>query len=140
MVRISNLELLEFLERNSRTPFVSIAEKLKVSETAVRKRVKILEDERIIERYTIEVYPKKVGYNVRVMIGVDTKPESYITHIEKLKSKKEVRSLYSASGDHMILAECWFENTKDFTNFVKSLEKEKGVTKVCPAVILERVK
>ena len=55
MVRISNLELLRILKENSRIPFVKIAKIFGVSETAVRKRIRKLEKEGIIKKYTIEV-------------------------------------------------------------------------------------
>jgi len=38
---------------------------------------------------------------------------------------KEVINMYSSSGDHMILIECWFKNSKELTNFIKTLEEIK---------------
>lgn len=128
------------LRENSRTPFLKIAKILGVSETAVRKRVKKLEESGIIKKYTIEVDPKKIGFEINALIGIDTKPEYYISTLEKLKEMKEVISLYSSSGDHMILIECWFKNSKELTEFVKALEMIKGVTKICPAIIIEKIK
>jgi len=126
--------------KNARTPYVKIAKMLEVSETAVRKRVKKLEEMGVIRKYTIEVDPKKIGFEIRALIGIDTKPERFISTLEKLKVMEEVISLYSASGDHMILVECWLKNSKELTSFVKKLETMEGVTRVCPAIILEKVK
>ena len=58
MVRISNFKILQILRENARTPFVKIAELLGVSETAVRKRVRKLEEQGIIRKYTVEVDQK----------------------------------------------------------------------------------
>jgi len=55
VVRISDLEIIRILRENARIPFVKIAEDLGVSEIAIRKRVKKLEKDGIIRRYTIEV-------------------------------------------------------------------------------------
>ncbi|RLE50223.1 MAG: transcriptional regulator [Candidatus Methanomethylicota archaeon] len=140
MVRISDLQLLFMLRENARTPFVKIAKVLGVSETAVRKRVKKLEAKGVIKRYTIEVDPKKIGFEIDALIGVDTKPEHFISVLEKLKEMKEVISLFTSSGDHMILAECWFKDSKELTEFVKNLRSVEGVTRICPAIILEKVK
>ena len=71
---------------------------------------------------------------------MDTKPESFIPVLEKLKKIEEIASLYSSSGDHMILMECWFKNSEELANFVKFLESMEGVTRVCPAIILEKIK
>ena len=140
MVRISDKKLIQILLENSRTPYVEIAKKLGVSETAVRKRIRKLEQLGIIKKYTVEVDLRRLGYQVKAIIGVDTAPECYISTIEKLKNMDEVVSLYSASGDHMIIAECWFKSSDDLAAFIKTLEKMKGIIKICPAVILEKTK
>jgi len=44
----------------------------------------------------------------------------------------EVVSLYSSSGDHMILIECWFRNTEELTRFVESIERIKGLLGSAP--------
>ena len=140
MVRISNLELIKLLRKNGRITFVELARQFNVSETAIRKRVKRLEELGIIKKYTVEVDPKKLGFEVNVLIGIDTKPEDYIQTLEKLKGMEEMISLYSSSGDHMILAECWFKNSEELMGFMNRLGKMRGITKVCPAIILEKIK
>jgi Lrp/AsnC family transcriptional regulator for asnA, asnC and gidA len=140
MVRISNFELIRLLKKNARTSFVDMAKHFGVSETAVRKRVKILEAKGVIRKYTVDVDPRKIGFEIDVLVGIDTRPEKYIHVLEKLKAMKDVIMLCSSSGDHMMMAECWFENSQQLANFVKSLEKIDGVTKICPAIINDRMK
>lgn len=140
MARISNLELLKLLRENARITFVELARRFSVSETAIRKRIRRLEEQGIIKKYTVEVDPRKLGFEIDVLIGIDTKPEDYIQTLEKLKRMKEVISLYSSSGDHMILVECWFKNSEELAEFMKKLDAMKGVIKICPAIILEKIK
>ena len=140
MVRISEKKLLEILEENARLPFVRIAEKLGVSEAAVRKKVASLEKKGVIKKYTIEIDPKKLGFEIVSLIGIDTIPEKFVSVLDELVRRREVKHLYSASGDHMILIESWFGNSKELREFVKKLESMEGVTKVCPAIILEKIK
>jgi len=140
MVRFSDFELIKLLMKNSRTPYVKLGELLGVSETAIRKRVRKLEEEGVIKRYTIEVDPKKLGFKVNALIGLDTVPERFIAVIEELKAMEEVLGLYSASGDHMILLECWFKDSDELARFVKRLESIRGVSRICPAIILEKLK
>ena len=140
MVRFSDFELIKLLMKNSRTPYVKLGELLGVSETAIRKRVRKLEEEGVIRRYTIEVDPKKLGFKVNALIGLDTVSERFIAVIEELKAMEEVLGLYSASGDHMILLECWFKDSDELARFVKRLESIHGVSRICPAIILEKLK
>ncbi|HID17153.1 TPA: Lrp/AsnC family transcriptional regulator [Candidatus Bathyarchaeota archaeon] len=140
MVRISNLELIKTLEENARKPFVKIARKFNVSETAVRKRIKKLEKEGVIKGYTVEVDYGKLGFSVNALIGVDTSPEHYLLVIEKLKLMKEIKALYSSTGDHMLLIRCVFKTSGELGNFIKKVKEIEGVTRVCPAILLEKLK
>ena len=87
-----------------------------------------------------EVDLKKMGFEIVALIGIDTTPESFISALEQLRDMEEVVSLYSSSGDHMILLEGWFKNMDELAKFVKKLESIEGITKICPAILLEKIK
>ncbi len=40
----------------------------------------------------------------------------------------------------MILVDVWFESSEKLSNFVKKIERMKGVTRTCPAIITDRLK
>jgi len=140
MVRISDLKLIKILMKDSRLPYTKIASNLGVTEAAVRKRVKALEGKGVIRRFTIDVNPKALGYDLDVLIGVDTTPEKYLKILEILRDLDEVIDLYTSSGDHMILFRAWFKNIEELNEFVHNLESIDGVTRVCPAILLEKLK
>jgi Lrp/AsnC family transcriptional regulator for asnA, asnC and gidA len=139
MVRISDIDLIRELEKDCRKPFTEIAKKLKVSEAAIRKKVKKLLKLGII-RFSLDIDYKKLGYNYVAIIGIDVLPEHFVKIIEMLKEDKEVKELYTSTGDHMILAKVVFRTNEELNEFVKRLEKNKMITKVCPAIVLERLK
>ncbi len=140
MVRISNKELLDIIENNARLSFVDIARKLNITEAAVRKKISKLQEKGIIKGYTTEIDYRKLGYKLNTLTGIDTEPDKYIYVIEQLKAMKDIKKLYTSTGDHMIMFETWFKDSEELTNFIKRIESMDGVTKVCPAIILERVK
>ncbi len=133
--------IIEMLTKDARTPFTEIAKALRISETAVRKRVKALEEEGVIEQYTIKVNPAKLGYTLVSLTGVDTLPERIFIVAEELKEFDFVKELYLTSGDHMIMAEVWAKDGQDLSEILSAkIGQLEGVTKVCPAIILERLK
>jgi len=140
MVRISNLELVKLLMENSRRSYVELARLLGVTEAAIRKRVRRLEEEGVIRGYTIDVDPKRLGYEIICFLGLDIAPESYMRMLEVLRGRNEVVKLYSTSGDHNILAECWFRSLDELNKFVKELESLPGLIRACPAIVLQRLK
>ncbi len=139
MVRLSNKKIIDELVKNGRISYVDLAKKFDVSETAIRKRISKLEENDIILGYTVEIDPKKLGYNVNALVGLDTEPEDYFSVIEKLKDFDEILKLYSSNGDHMLMIEAWFKDSNDLSGFVKKLNNISGVKRVCPANILERL-
>ncbi len=142
MVRISekDMMIIERLMGEGRIPFTKLAKELGVTEAAVRKRIRKLEEMGIIKGYKAVVDPKKIGYNVVALIGFDVEPEVYVSVIERVKKMEEVKRMFSTTGDHMIMVEGWFKNNDDMMSFVKRLESIPGVSRVCPAILVEEIK
>lgn len=139
-IKTSDLDVVKILMNNGRKSFVDIAKELNVTETAIRKRIRRMEKEGIIHGYTTEINPKKLGYGVKAVIGIDTTAQRYMPVIQQLKKINEILRLYSSSGDHMIMMECWFENHEILDRFQKNLEKIDGIIDICPAIITEIIK
>jgi Lrp/AsnC family transcriptional regulator for asnA, asnC and gidA len=125
---------------NSRQSFVDIARELNVTETAVRKRVRRMENQGIIERYSIDINPKKLGFGMRVLVGIDTDAPRYISIIQQLKKMDESLRIYSSSGDHDIMVEVWMKDDVELDKFIMKLKNIKGVREICPAIIKEILK
>lgn len=140
VVRFSDDDILALLRENARMSNVDIAKHLNVTETAVRKRIKNLEEKGIISRYTVEVNHRKMGYSVRALVGIDTKPENYVDALDMVKKMDDVISIFTSSGDHMIMIEAWFKDSDHLSRFVKNIESIDGVVKICPAILHERIK
>ena len=140
MVDEKDLEIIRMLQADARTPFLEIAKRLRMSEAAVRKRVKKLEQDGVIERFVAIVNPSKLGYKAVALVGIDAAPDKYLGIVERLAALDEVKSIVTSTGDHMIVAEVWARNNRELTEIVtQKIGKLDGVTRVCPAVILERI-
>ncbi len=140
MVRISDMQILDILRNNAKMKNTEIARKLGVSEAAVRKRIERMEKAGIIKGYYAEIDVKKIGFKIKAVIGVDATPERYTEVIEKLRNEDAVKSMHISSGDHMIMIECWFKNQKELSNYVRNINRMRGITKTCPAIIIDRIK
>ena len=107
MIDEKDVKIIEILQKNSRTPFLTISKKLNVSESTIRKRVKKLENNEIIKKYTITINPKKLGYHSVSLLGLDVSPNNYLEAANKLSKFPEIKSLATTTGDHMIMTEIW---------------------------------
>ncbi len=142
MVRLSEKDkkIIELLYENAENTYVNMAKELNVTEAAVRKRVKKLEENGVITGYTVKINPKKAGDIIICIVGFDILPEKMLDTIERVKGLDEIKSLYLTTGDHMVIAECLFENRRHFNEFISMLNSIDGITNVRPAIVVERLK
>ena len=140
MAIVSDEELLFEIAQNSRRSFRELAKEFPISDTAIRKRVNRLTKEGIIKRYTIEIDHRKLGYELTSFIGFDAEADAYTSILDTIKDWSEVRSIFQTSLDHDFLMECWFKSNDELTAFIKRLENLHGVTHVCPATVIQRLK
>ena len=135
-----DLGVIEILSKNSRTAFMEIARKLKVSESTIRKRVSKLEDEGIIKKYSLVVDTNKIGVAHRALIGIDATPEKYLDVAKKLAEFEGVRFAASTTGDHMFMLEIWTKTDDELRDVSDKLKELEGVTRICPAIIKDTLK
>ncbi|MFA5050402.1 MAG: Lrp/AsnC family transcriptional regulator [Candidatus Micrarchaeia archaeon] len=131
--------ILKTFMHNSRTPVTHLANKMGITETAVRKRIAKLERFGAIKAYTAIIDPFFMGFSGIALVGVDTNPEKMLSVFEKIKKISRIRYLALTSGDHMIMFEIWCRNEKILNEELKKIKKLDGVTKVCPAVLMKRI-
>ncbi len=136
-----DLEILKMLRGDGRLPFTEIARRLELSESTIRKRVQSLEEKGVIERFTVEIDPSKIGINTVAIVGVDVDPTELLQAAQKLCEIAEVCSVATSTGDHMIMTEIWSKNGRELTEILSErIGTIDGVKKICPAIILERLK
>lgn len=134
-------KIIELLKEDSRRPFTEIAEELGVTEATVRKRVESLEKEGVIQKYTVELDPEKLGYQTVAIVGLDVEPKDLLTASRAISNFEEVKFAATSAGDHMIMFEVWAEDNEHLREFIsKKIGDIEGVKDVCPAIMLEKVK
>jgi len=133
--------ILELLEEDARRSFTEMAEKLNASESSIRKRVSTLQKEGVIRKFTIKVDNTKLGLNTIAIVGIDVDSDKMLEIAQKLCDLKEVKCVATSSGDHMIMLEIWAKNGKELNRLIsEKIEGIEGVRKICPALILEKLK
>jgi len=138
--KITDIDIIQELKKNSRISYNKIAEKFSVTEATVRKRVKKMINKGVIRKFTIDVDPRKIGYKIEAMIGFDIKEEHYTSTLLELKNLPEVISLSTSTGDHMVMIEAWFHDLEELNEFEQKLSKHPGIFNICPAIIVEKLK
>jgi DNA-binding Lrp family transcriptional regulator len=127
-------KIIEFLRNDSRESFVDIGKKLKLSESAVRRRVKNLVDNKTIKKFTVEVGDSN-STSAIVLISVDSamdtsKVSSKITKLEGVKT------VYEITGQYDITVIISAPSINDINTCIDALRKIPGVTDSNSVIIL----
>ncbi len=132
-------DILKILEKNSRTPFTIIADELDISEATVRNRVRALEEQGVINKFTLDIDPKSLGYNMVTMIGLDVEPQDMLTAVEELRKIDGVRWVAKSTGDHMIMSEVWTKDGEELSELIsKKMGSIEGLKDIKPTILLEK--
>jgi Lrp/AsnC family transcriptional regulator for asnA, asnC and gidA len=133
--------IIEMLMEDARVPYTEIAKRLGVSEATVRKRIRALEEGGVIERYSVVVRPEKLGYGTQAIVGMDVEPSRFLEVAEHLTRLEEIRSVATSTGDHMIMTEIWTRDGRELATLISGrIGKIEGIKRICPAIILEKLK
>ena len=133
-------KIIEILLNNGRATFTEMAKEIGVTEAAVRKRVKRLEDIGIIKKYTTIIDNKALGYSVVGLVGVDAESDKLLKIANEIAINDWAKKVWITTGDHMIMVEIWAKDNTEFMKIIEQIDKIDGVTKVCPAIVLETIK
>jgi Lrp/AsnC family transcriptional regulator for asnA, asnC and gidA len=133
--------ILSVLEDDAQASYAEIAERADVSKPTVRKYINKLEDEGVIVGYAAQVDPKKLASQSISLVGIDVASERYVEATRELKHLDSVRTLYTCSGDHMLMAEVRASDGDALGDVISEQILEiDGVTAAHPSFLQERLK
>jgi len=133
--------ILSVLEQDAQASYAEIAERAEVSKPTVRKYIEELEEEGVIVGYSAEVDPKKLSSQSIALVGMDVASEQYVDATRELKDLDAVESLFTSSGDHMLVAEVRAADGDELGDVIsEELLGIDGVTAAHPSFLQERLK
>ena len=133
---IDNLDkrILEIMKKDSRCPYVEIAEKLGVSEGTVRSRVHKMTEDGIIRGFTIKTSSKNVKALVEVRIDVNTDTEEIA---RKLSEYDGVTEVFEVTGDQDIIAIVDVESPQSLNEIIERVRRYDNVLSTRTRLILK---
>jgi Lrp/AsnC family transcriptional regulator for asnA, asnC and gidA len=134
-------EILSILEEDAKASYAEIADRAGVSKPTVRKYIDRLESEGVITGYSADVDPKKLPEQSIALVGIEAASEQYVAVTRRLKELAAVEALYTASGDHMLMAEVRADDGEELARIIgEEIDALDGVTAAHPSFLQERLK
>ena len=133
----TDVTIIEMLKNDSRQSFVEIGEKLGLSESAVRRRVKNLTDGGAIKKFTIETGDTN-STSAIILISVDSSTDTSKVSARLVKLPG-VHTVYEITGQYDIAAIIRAPNITEINVCIDSLRKVPGVFDTNTVIILRTV-
>ena len=130
-------KIVEILKRDSRTPYVKIAQEVGLSEAAVRRRVQNLIHSGVIRRFTIEI--ESGGANAITLLTVSSAVPSQRV-AEKLKELKNVEVVHEITGQFDIAVFISASNIAEINRCIDEIRKVEGVMTTNTVIILRTIR
>ena len=132
-------KIIHLLKKNGRTPNTELAKKLKISETAIRKRLRRLFDNEMIQVVAV-VNHRKIGYEIEgnIKIKIDTKKtEQVIRELEVIDALWYI-ALLTGAADFDV--EFSVKSQGDLKSLLADINNIEGVITAEPSFRLQLVK
>ena len=129
-----DLKILEILKKDGRKPFVEIGKELGLSEGAVRRRIRLLQERGVIKKFTVEV---NRGYGIGAVTFIQfdqgSSPKQIVENITKVTGVEKVYELTGRFDAIVILSAPSIGELNDRIDLIRNVE---GVKNTETAVIL----
>jgi len=115
-----DLKILRILKDNARMKYVNIAKKVGLTEGSIRRRIKKLQEDGVIKRFTIETTAEFEG-----VVLVETEP-TMTSNVAK-NMKKIATRVFEVSGDYDIAAFIQAYTIDDLNRKIDAIRNLPGV-------------
>ena len=129
-------KILGFLRDDSRGSFVEIGKKLKLSESAVRRRVKNMVDSGAITKFTVEEGGNQP--EALVLVSADSSIDTSKVSL-KLTKLDGIKKIYEITGQYDICVIVQASTINEINACIDDLRKISGVTDTNTVIILKTV-
>jgi len=139
-IDIVDLKILEALKENSRMSFNDISKLVGKTEATVRRRVKRLQEEGIIKKFTIE-YSVNSKPKTRATVKIEPDFKEIKRILAELKEIDEITDIWRLSGDCGLFLKVEIDSIEHFNPLIENkISQIKGIKIVETCFITDIIK
>ena len=127
-------EIIRILKNDGRAGYSDIGKKVGLSEGAVRKRIKVLVDARMIRKFTVKV---GVADGAEAITLLSTNPSSPTHEVsEKIREISNVETVYEVTGEYDIVAVISGMSVVEVNECIEKIRRVDGIMKTNTMIVL----
>jgi len=119
---LTNENIINLLAKNSKLSLHEIGKEVNLSTPSVRERINKLIDSKIINRYTIDINYKALGYEINTIIEVEIKNNLYKDFTEFINNQSNIDFCYRISGESCFIFKAHFKNMADVESLIDKIQ------------------
>ena len=121
-------KILSELSKDSSISIPKLAEKINVNSSVVYSRIKRLVKKKLIERFTIQVNNKELGYSVKSLTGINMDSKQRDNVIQELFKIPSVSEVSEVTGRFDILVTMYAKNLSEMYRIISdNIGKIQGI-------------
>ena len=117
-----NETILKELKKDSRISMSELGRRVHLSAPAVRERVRQLEEQQIIRKYTLDINTKALGFPIEAIIEATIKNNRYADFKDHIMTCTNLDFCYRISGESCFLLKAHFHSFPDVEQFIDELQ------------------
>ncbi|MEJ2767618.1 Lrp/AsnC family transcriptional regulator [Mycetohabitans sp. B46] len=136
--------ILALLQEDGRASNLKVAERIALSPSACLRRMRLLEEQGVIERYRASLSREKLGFELEAFVQVSMRndqPNWHEKFAAALRDWPEVVGAFVVTGESHYMLRVLSHNLKHFSDFIISrLYKAPGVMDIRSNIVLQTLK
>ncbi len=137
----TDLEILACLKENARMKASDISKKINLSVSAVIERIKKLEANGTIERYTITLNQKMLGNELTALMEVSLEhPKYYDDFANMVRETESIQSCYYLTGEYDFILKIYTDSSDSLDKLYRKIKSVPGVQLTRTHFVLKSVK
>ncbi|PIN95667.1 AsnC family transcriptional regulator [Candidatus Pacearchaeota archaeon CG10_big_fil_rev_8_21_14_0_10_31_9] len=137
---ISDKKIINALIDNPRKSYRELAKEVHVSVATIGNRLKNLEKNSIIKKYSTIIDYDQIGYDTHVMINIRVSRGQEKTVEKKLFNSPNVTAIYDITGEFDILVIARFKNRNGLDVYLKTIQAYEFVQRTQTNLVLSTIK
>lgn len=134
-------EILSCLKENARMKASDISKKINLSVSAVIERIKKLEANNTIEKYTITLNQKQLGNDLIALMEVSLEhPKYYDVFAEMVQTTESIQSCYYLTGEYDFMLKIFTDSSDSLEKLHRKIKSVSGVQSTRTHFVLKSVK
>ncbi len=136
--------ILRYLQEDGRLSNLHLAERIHLSAPQTLRRVRALEEQKIIRNYVAQVSPEALGLGVMAFVNLSLDREQFrnVREVEKkLRTFPNIIECHTISGDFDYILKVVAEDLKSLSQFLTdTLMQVPGVASLRSMICMEEIK